>query len=198
MVPLTSLYSMSNADGTSFLTGGGLTDLVKVKYLPDDWEAKDGRPELPCRIPLSLYALVHLFNASLPIPYIFERSLAVSPCKTISFTSESFSTVFAALSLKFLAILRHGRRPLSFIFGNLKFWFWLWFSWKSCNRTYRHSNSCMLKRCFFKKKWNQFCHVQESRKVGKLNFFAKTLRVIFADFDLHGTAVINRYHWDMI
>ena len=44
MVPLTSLYLMFNADGTSFLMGGGLTDLVKVKYLPDDWEAKDGRP----------------------------------------------------------------------------------------------------------------------------------------------------------
>ena len=44
MVPLTSPYLMSNADGTSFQTGGGLTDLVKVKYLPYDWEAKDGRP----------------------------------------------------------------------------------------------------------------------------------------------------------
>ena len=39
---------------------------------------------------------------------------------------------------------------------------------------------------------------QESRNVGKLDFFAKTLRVIFADFDLHGTAVINRYHWHMM
>ena len=115
------------------------------------------RPYLPCRMTLSLYALVHLFNAFLPIPYRFERSLAVSPCKTISFTSQSFSTIFAALSLKFLVILRHGRRHLSFIFGNLKFWFRMWFSCKRCNRTYRHSNSCMLKRCFFKKKWNQFC-----------------------------------------
>ena len=44
MVPLTSPYLMFNADGTSFQTGGGLTGLVKVKYLPDNWEAKDGRP----------------------------------------------------------------------------------------------------------------------------------------------------------
>ena len=43
MVPLTSPYLMFNVDGTSCQTGGGLTDLVKVKYLPDDWEAKDGR-----------------------------------------------------------------------------------------------------------------------------------------------------------
>ena len=35
---------MFNAGGTSFETGGGLTDLVKVKYIPDDWEAKGGRP----------------------------------------------------------------------------------------------------------------------------------------------------------
>ena len=44
MVPLTSLYLMFDADGTSFQTGGGLTDLVKVKFLTDDWEAEDGRP----------------------------------------------------------------------------------------------------------------------------------------------------------
>ena len=44
MVPLTSPYLMFNADGTSFQTGGGHTDLVKVKYLPYDWEAKSGRP----------------------------------------------------------------------------------------------------------------------------------------------------------
>ena len=44
MVLLTSPYLMFNADDTSFQKEGGLTDLVKVKYLPDDWEAKGGRP----------------------------------------------------------------------------------------------------------------------------------------------------------
>ena len=29
-----------NADGTSFQTGGGLSELVKVGYLPEDFESK--------------------------------------------------------------------------------------------------------------------------------------------------------------
>ena len=94
---------------------------------------------------LCLYThLLHLFNAFLPIPYSFERSLAVSPCKTISFTSQSFSTEFAALWLKSLATLRHGRIPPSSIFRNLKFWFWLWFRYKT--------------------KLKQFCHVLASAR----------------------------------
>ena len=44
MVPLTSPYLLFNADGTSSQTEGGLTDLVKVKYLPYDWEARNVRP----------------------------------------------------------------------------------------------------------------------------------------------------------
>lgn len=36
MVPLSTLYLMINADGTSYSTGGGLTDEVEVYYLANE------------------------------------------------------------------------------------------------------------------------------------------------------------------
>ena len=44
MVPLTRPELMFNADGTSFQTGGGLSDLVMIKYFAGDFEEKVGRP----------------------------------------------------------------------------------------------------------------------------------------------------------
>ena len=74
MVPLTSPYLLFNADGTSFQTGGGHTDLVKVKYLPYDWEAKNGRPlKVAPRRMVSLYLSSSSITYSLMLWVILGR-----------------------------------------------------------------------------------------------------------------------------
>ena len=77
MVPLTSPYLKFNADGTSFQTGGGLTDLVKVKYLPDDWEAKDGRP---FKVEISLILSAHARSRASVVCSAFPSLIPSSTC----------------------------------------------------------------------------------------------------------------------
>ena len=52
----TSALLMFNADGTSFQTGGGLTELVRVKYLPLDQEMKEGPLKVSAQRGASLVA----------------------------------------------------------------------------------------------------------------------------------------------
>ena len=89
--------------------------------------------------------------------------------------------LFDRIRCSLTKILRHGRGPLSFVFGNLKFWFWMWFSCESCINfavesilpctgilAMRFWFLCSYWQEKYKKGWSVFSHVFGSYWYGEL------------------------------
>ena len=79
MMLLTVPHLTFNADGTSFQTGGGLSELVKVRYLPEDFESKGGPLKVAAQKGQSLvcffikvYIFINAFGNSGPVTFILD------------------------------------------------------------------------------------------------------------------------------
>ena len=92
----TSSLLLFNADETSFQSGGGLTELVSVKYLPLDQEMKEGPLKVSAQKGASLVACfikLRLFCNAFFLTVYLEQSINTSlqlSSKASTFDSDIF------------------------------------------------------------------------------------------------------------